>query len=273
MNKRPLKVALLLALNAMVSSTASADVFPAVYSSEPITKFGYVEYGQSAHNLEIDSEFVTAGFYEYSRDITGELSRRYPLKDGFVTIEKDTCFPNKSSSVQNLWQGRWPLRAGAELNFSDDTGVLHSIAIRIVSQTELTYMPERRLPFVPSGDLIVDIPGESFPQFAKQTMPELPRIKNLRADSEHRTFSWMPMSDGAYLSLTFFISSDGKTKDLYAVDCDIVDDGAFSLDETEYATGFSKLVLVRAMMTKLIRKDESLLLLQRSQEFRKHDLR
>lgn len=255
-----------------VSDGRTSSVFNDGY---PINKVGYIVYGQNAKGRRTFTELVFAQFFEYSRNVASELGELYFLNNGTVTVDSDTCYTNKNSVLRELWQGRWPLRAGSHISFSDDSGDLLNIDTThgIVSPNDITYKPGHRVSKDLLGNLYVDIPGDDFPNFSDQKMPSLPSVKDLKTDNNFLDFTWTPSSTGGYLRFTFFITPDVKSKKFYVLGCNVVDDGSFSLTDTEHGSGSLDLREVHAVKTEVVRKNQSVLFLQRTQYFSLADFR
>lgn len=243
-------------------------------TDNPITRTGFVEYAQKANGNSTYLELTSASFFEYYSDVTDLLAEIYSVKDGFVAIHQDACYTNKRLALRILWQARWPIRAGSEISFSDGSGHLLSLDTiqGIVGPDDIVYKSRQPISKTITGDLHVDIPGDVFPNFDSQNMPSLPSIKDLKVDNEKLNFTWTPSQNGGYLSLTFFITPDPKSTSFYVLGCNVVDDGAFSLTDTEHADGSRKFIEAATLKTRVVRKNQSALFLTRRQHFNLSDL-
>jgi len=240
----------------------------------PINRTGFVEYAQKANGSSTYLELTSANFFEYYSDVTSLLAEIYSVKNGFVTIHQDACFTNKRPAVRVLRQARWPIRAGSEISFSDGSGHLLSLDTiqGIVGPNDIVYKSRKPVSKTIKGDLYVDIPGDVFPHFDSQNMPSLPSVKDLKVDNEKLNFTWTPSQNGGYLSLTFFITPDPKSTSFYVLACNVVNDGSFSLTETEHAGGSRKFIEAATLKTRMVRKNQSALFLTRRQHFNLSDL-
>lgn len=286
MNRNIFQFAVIAILSSLASACGTTELLPtknmltdSLVSSDfnngnPINKLGFVEYAQRARGNSTYLGFATAEFFEHSWDVTSELGEMFHLKNGFVTVNQDACHTNDWYVFKKLRQGRWPIRAGNDIHFMDDNGGRLSIDTTqgIVGPDEIVYKSSQQVSKDLVGDLLVDIPGDDFPQFANQKMPSSPSVKDLKADNNFLDFSWTPSSHGGYLTFTFIITPDVNSKSFYVLGCDVTDDGSFSLTDTEHGSGARELILVAALKTRVVRKNQSVLFLHRKQHFSPSDL-
>jgi len=204
------------------SSSSSSD------DSATLTQFGLFtldEFDAGAFG----SNFLIAGFFDLPDDIA-------PFLPFFETPTSDFCIANgertpEGEEIDSILNGGVQISAGDTLVLSSPLGTFATLDKRDDDQG-VFYTSADMLDNIPA-DLTLDIPGDTFPAFANVAVPDSISIDDFDHSTDNITatsvFTWTPT--GSANSFLYLDMSFGST----LVECQVVDDGNFSLPEETVA--------------------------------------